>query len=87
MDPYLERYWNDVHNKRCGRLADEPNERPLPPQYRATMIDRVLIADRDQPLSGEESPDVAVLDWPSSSGRRRQQRSTRHGCWCARRSC
>ena len=66
MDPYVERYWNDVHNKLVGHIADELNERSLPPHYRATMNDRILIADLDEPLSGEEYPDVAVLDWPVS---------------------
>ncbi len=68
MDPYVERFWNDVHNKLCGHIADELNERGLPSHYRATMNDRVLIADLDEPLSGEEYPDVAVLDWPATSG-------------------
>jgi hypothetical protein len=63
MDPYLERFWNDVHGKLIAYIADELNA-SLPGRYRATLQERVVIADLDQPLSGARYPDVAVLDWP-----------------------
>lgn len=63
MDPYLERFWNDVHGKLVTYIADELND-SLPARYRATMQERVIIADLDQPVSGWKYPDVAVIDWP-----------------------
>jgi hypothetical protein len=64
MDPYLERFWNDVHGKLIAYIGDELNA-SLPPRYRASLQERVIIADLDLPLSGARYPDVAVLDWPS----------------------
>lgn len=67
MDPYLERFWNDVHGKLITYVADTLNE-ALPPRFRATMQERVVIADLDQPLSGARYPDVAVLEAPFITG-------------------
>jgi hypothetical protein len=67
MDPYLERFWNDVHGKLVPYIADQLNEE-LPPRFRATMQDRVVIADLDQPLSGARYPDVAILEAPLIGG-------------------
>jgi hypothetical protein len=67
MDPYLERFWNDVHGKLIAYIADELNG-SLPPRFRATMQERVVIADLDQPLSGARYPDVAILDAPRFTG-------------------
>jgi hypothetical protein len=66
MDPYLERFWNDVHGKLIAYIADELNVW-LPGRYRATLQERVVIADLDLPLSGARYPDVANLDWPGQS--------------------
>lgn len=66
MDPYLERFWNDVHGKLIAYIADDLNG-VLPGQYRATLQERVVIADIDQPRTGTRYPDVAVVDWPSSA--------------------
>src|SRR2546423_433927 len=63
MDPYLERFWNDVHGPLITYIKDRLNE-ALPPRFRATMQERVIIADLDQPLSGARYPDVAVLEAP-----------------------
>lgn len=63
MDPYLERFWNDVHGKLITYVADDLNA-ALPPRFRATMQERVVIADQEQPLSGARYPDVAVLEAP-----------------------
>lgn len=63
MDPYLERFWNDVHGKLVTYIADALND-ALPPRFRATMQERVIIADIDQPLSGARYPDVAILEAP-----------------------
>jgi hypothetical protein len=63
MDPYLERFWNDVHGKLIAYIADALNEL-LPPRYRATLQERVVIADIDEPGQTARYPDVAVLDWP-----------------------
>lgn len=76
MDPYLERFWNDVHGKLVTYIADELNEM-LPPRFRATMQERVVTADLDQPLSGARYPDVPVLEAPLITGFGRATRSTR----------
>jgi hypothetical protein len=67
MDPYLERFWNDVHGPLITYIKDELNE-ALPPRFRATMQERVVIADLNQPLSGARYPDVAVLEAPTITG-------------------
>lgn len=63
MDPYLEPFWNDVHGPLITYIKDALNDR-LPPRFRATMQERVVIADLDQPLSGARYRDVAVLEAP-----------------------
>ena len=67
MDPYLERFWNDVHGPLINYLREELNEW-LPPRYRAAMQERVVISDVDQPFSKSRYPDVAVLDTPGVGG-------------------
>src|SRR4051812_28651845 len=64
MDPYIERFWNDVHGSLITYIRDELNA-ALPPRFRATLQDRVFIADVEQPFSGVRYPDVAVLEAPS----------------------
>jgi hypothetical protein len=63
MDPYLERFWNDVHGSLITYIKDELNA-ALPPRFRATLQDRVVIADLEQPFPGVRYPDVAVLEAP-----------------------
>jgi hypothetical protein len=63
MDPYLERFWNDVHGSLITYIKDELNA-ALPPRFRATMQERVVIADVEEPLPGVRYPDVAVLEAP-----------------------
>ena len=67
MNPYLERFWNDVRGPLITYIKDDLNE-ALPPRFRATMQERVVIADLDQPLSGARYPDVAVLEAPFITG-------------------
>ena len=76
MDPYLERFWNDVHGKLVTYIADALNEL-LPARYRAAMQERVVIADLNQPLSGARYPDVAILEAPMIAGVGLATRSTR----------
>ena len=66
MDPYLERFWNDVHGKLIAYIADDLNER-LPPQYRATMQVRVVFADVNPPAVDVRFPGVAVVSTPPVS--------------------
>lgn len=60
MDPYLERFWNDVHGKLLTYIADDLNE-SLPPRFRATVQERVgrFPIDYDEPcdppLQGEDA--------------------------------
>ena len=76
MDPYLERFWNDVHGKLITYIADELND-ALPARYRAALQERVVIADIDLPLSGARYPDVAILEAPHIRGVGAAVRSTR----------
>lgn len=64
MDPFLERFWNDVHGKLIAYIADELNN-SLPSHYRATMQERVVISDFDQPGTNVRYPDVSVLELPA----------------------
>jgi hypothetical protein len=63
MDPYLERFWNDVHGKMIAYIADALNEQ-LPSQFRAGLQARVIITDPDESKTTAKYPDVAVIDWP-----------------------
>jgi hypothetical protein len=67
MDPYLERFWNDVHGSLITYIKDELNS-GLPPGFRATMQERVVIADVEHTVSGVRYPDVAVLEAPQLGG-------------------
>lgn len=66
MDPYLERFWNDVHGKLVAYIADDLNEH-LPGRYRATMQERVFIAEFDEPVFSQRYPDVAIVETPSQA--------------------
>ncbi|HZL36332.1 MAG TPA: DUF4058 family protein [Tepidisphaeraceae bacterium] len=66
MDPYLERFWNDVHGPLIADIKADLNEH-LPERFRATMQERVIIADLEEPLGGVRYPDVAILDAPRIS--------------------
>ena len=76
MDPYLERFWNDVHGPLITYVKDALNE-SLPPRFRATMQERVIIADIDEPLSSTRYPDVAILESPIITGAGPALRSSR----------
>ncbi len=65
MDPYVEEFWNDVHFSFLGGIRRDLNA-ALPPRYRATIQDRVMIADQDDPVPGERYPDVTVIEWPAA---------------------
>ena len=67
MDPYVEAFWNDIHFSFLGGIRRDLNL-ALPPRYRATIQDRVMIADQDEPVPGERYPDVTVVDWPAGRG-------------------
>lgn len=67
MDPYLERFWNDVHGPLITYIKDALND-ALPAWFRATMQERVIIADQERPLSGARYPDVSILDAPHFTG-------------------
>src|SRR5438552_11758420 len=61
MDPYLEHpaYWSDFHsrfiNAWCEAIADA-----LPPQYEATLGERVYLVEHDPEARKLGFPDVAV---------------------------
>ena len=64
MDPYLERFWNDVHGKLTTYIADELNT-ALPDRYRATLQERVIVSAPNAKSVRSRFPDIAVLDWPA----------------------
>lgn len=67
MDPYLERFWNDVHGPLIADIRADLNDH-LPSRYRATMQERVVITDLEEPVSGARFPDVAILEAPHLAG-------------------
>ncbi len=44
MDPYLERYWRDVHSRLVVYICDSLQE-SLPPPLRARVEERVFVED------------------------------------------
>jgi hypothetical protein len=60
MDPYLEPFWSDVHNRIITYMCDAINDQ-LPGDYRAAIEQRVLISKSDEPPISERRPDVAIL--------------------------
>ena len=67
MDPYVQEFWNDIHFSFLSGIRRELNL-ALPSRYRATVQDRVVISDLDEPVPGERYPDVTVVDWPAGRG-------------------
>jgi hypothetical protein len=63
MDPYLERYWGDVHHAVVTYARDWLQSR-LPGDLRARMQERVYIELPDS-RRGEYYPDVRVVDRPA----------------------
>lgn len=64
MDPYLERYWRDVHTKLIVEAANALND-TLPPDLVAATEERIVIED-DAGRARELVPDVQVLERPVS---------------------
>src|SRR5207302_3544789 len=68
MDPFLEHpaYWSDFHsrfiNAWCEAIADS-----LPPQYEATLGERVYLIEHDPEERKLGYPDVAVTHGDLSS--------------------
>src|SRR5690242_12792554 len=68
MDPFLEQpaFWSDFHarfvNYWCEAIADV-----LPPQYEATLGERVYLVERDPDQRKLGYPDVAVTREESGS--------------------
>lgn len=67
MDPYLERYWNDVHGTLITYIKDDLNEL-LPPSLRATLQARLVIALVGPPEVATRYPDIAVIPTPTFGG-------------------
>jgi len=65
MDPYLERFWIDVHGRLIIYITESLNE-SLPPRFRAALQERVIIADLDETRFNSKYPDVAVINWPEA---------------------
>jgi hypothetical protein len=64
MDPYLERYWGDVHTKLMVYACDEINER-LPTDLQARVEETVSV-DASDGDSRWVYPDVQVVEEPAA---------------------
>lgn len=62
MDPYLERFWRDVHHRLVTYACDQIQPR-LAPELRARMEERVFVTG-DEGLIGHRVPDVYVVEYP-----------------------
>lgn len=61
MNPYLERYWPDVHTSLIGYIRDTLAEQ-LPVDLNARAEERVTLTDPDNEHEGQARPDVAVIE-------------------------
>jgi len=62
MNPYLERFWRDVHHRLVTYACDQIQPR-LAPELRARMEERVFVTG-DEGLIGHRVPDVYVVEYP-----------------------
>lgn len=62
MDPYLERFWRDVHHAVVTYARDQLQSL-LAPELRARMEERVFVTG-DEGLIGHRVPDVYVVEYP-----------------------
>lgn len=60
MDPWLERYWNDVHHTIIQDLADQLSE-SLPNDLYVSVEERVYVVEPDSGHRRHIVPDVAVV--------------------------
>jgi hypothetical protein len=60
MDPYLERYWRDVHHRLITYAADQLQEQ-LPADLRAMVEERVFV-EIENGYRRSPSPDVQVIE-------------------------
>ncbi|TVS10458.1 MAG: DUF4058 family protein [Planctomycetaceae bacterium] len=62
MDPYLERFWRDVHHAMVTYARDQLQPQ-LAPELRARMEERVFVTGGEGVL-GHRVPDVYVVEYP-----------------------
>ncbi len=60
MDPYLERFWSDVHARLVTYACDQLQER-LPPDLIARMQERIYVETPEGP-GRSMHPDVSVVE-------------------------
>lgn len=67
-DPYLLRYWRDVHQSLVVYTRDYLRAQ-LPSDLRVRVEERVFLEAEDDgiPRSGSYVPDVSVVEWPRGS--------------------
>ena len=62
-DPYVQRYWRDVHHRLITYTSDQLR-RQLPEELRARIEERVVLEAGDWEDSQAYLPDVSVIEWP-----------------------
>ena len=62
MDPYLERFWRDVHHRLVTYACDQIQPQ-LAPELCARMEERVFVTGDEGPI-GHRVPDVYVVEYP-----------------------
>ncbi len=63
MDPYLEKYWHEVHKRLVIYAGDQLQER-LPADLRASIEQRVVL-EQGPDLGRTICPDVFVIEHPA----------------------
>ena len=79
MDPYLERFWRDVHHRLVTYSCDQLQSQ-LPPELRARMEERVFVTG-DEGLIGHRVPDVHVVEYPRAARRAAERPWRRTSGW------
>ena len=67
-DPYVLRYWRDVHQSLVVYTRDDLRAQ-LPSELRARVEERVVLEAEDWGMEKQSYvPDVAITEWPRSGG-------------------
>jgi hypothetical protein len=72
MDPYLQRYWGDIHTRLCAEISTELQPQLRPRGLRSRATEDVRMLDETKPRKAPVEPDVMVVEvgstaWQSST--------------------
>ncbi len=73
MDPYLERYWGDIHHSLVQYVRDQIQEQ-LPSNLRARVEERIFL-ESDEGWSRNVYPDVRIFQRPGTETTRAREES------------